>query len=139
MEKLGNSLKWMKKIVNKFTLENILFIAIQMINRLEVIHSLNYVHRDIKPANVLFGINSNLDVLHAIDFGLIKKVSKFKEAEIPSKIFNRDCVWLSGTPNYASINLHWGWEEWFKKDDIEGLLYMLIHMLKGNFIELLKP
>jgi serine/threonine protein kinase len=132
MEKLGNSLKWMRKILIRYTLENVLFIAIQMVNRLELIHSLNYVHRDIKPANVLFGIHSKLDILNIIDFGLIKKVSKFKNSELPSQIFDRNFICLSGTPNFASINLHWGWEEWFKKDDIEGLLYMLIHMLRGN-------
>lgn len=132
MEKLGNSLKFMRKLIHKFTLDNVLAIAMQMINRLEILHSLGYVHRDIKPANVLFGVNEKLDVLHVIDFGLTKKVSRIKEGPVPSQIFYRDFVSLSGTPNYASINLHWGWEECFRKDDIEGLVYMLIHMLKGG-------
>ena len=113
-------------------MENVLFIAVQMVTRLEIIHILGYVHRDIKPANVLFGLNSQLDVLNVIDFGLIKKISQFNDPEVPEYIFHRDNVCLSGTPNYASINLHWGWEEWFKKDDIEGLLYMLVYMLKGK-------
>ena len=131
MDKLGNSLKYMRTIVKRFTLENVLMIAIQMLNRLELLHSLNYVHRDIKPANVLFGLDEHLDTLHVIDFGLVKRVSAFKDTQIPPHIFYKEYVSLSGTPNYASINLHCGWEECFKKDDVEGLLYMLIHTLKG--------
>jgi hypothetical protein len=50
----------------------------------------------------------------------------------PSIIFKKKYVRLSGTPNFASINLHCGWENCFFKDDVEGLLYMLVHMLKGS-------
>lgn len=106
MDKLGNSLKFMRNLINQYTLENVLMIALQMLDRLEVLHSLNYVHRDIKPANVLFGTDEKLDVLHVIDFGLTKRVSRFKDAKIPPQIFHRDQVNLSGTPNYASVNLH---------------------------------
>lgn len=132
MEKLGNSLRFIRDIINRFTLENVLMIALQMVARLRILHSLNYVHRDIKPANVLFGRNEKFDVLHLIDFGLTKKVSKIKTHHIPPSIFEKENVALAGTPNYASINLHCGWEECFKKDDIEGLAYMLVHMMKGK-------
>ena len=107
-------MKFMKELVNKFMLENVLMVAFQMINRLEVLHSINYVHRDIKPANVMFGSGDNRNILYLIDFGLVKKVSRMKESNVPSQIFYRDYVSLSGTPNYASINLHCGWEECFK-------------------------
>ena len=129
---MGNSLKLMRELVNKFTLSNVLSTGIQILNRLQMLHSLGYVHRDIKPANILFGPKNNLESLYVIDFGLVKKISKMKESDIPKQIFYRDYVSLSGTPNYASVNLHAGWEECFRKDDIEGLLYMLIFMLKGK-------
>lgn len=111
MEKLGNSLKDMKSLIEHYTLENVLMIGIQMLNRLEVLHSQGYVHRDIKPANVMFGTGPKLNIIHIIDFGLIKRVSKFKEEKVPDSLFKQNCVSLSGTPNYASINLHCGWEE----------------------------
>ena len=72
MIKLGNSLKFMKGITNKFTLENVLMITLQLLYRLKILHSLGYVHRDIKPANLLFGLDLKIDVLHVIDFGLTK-------------------------------------------------------------------
>ena len=106
-------------------------ISMQIISRLKILHSLGYVHRDIKPANILFGTNELIDVLHVIDFGLTKKVSKFKDEDVPPFIFERQNVSLSGTPNYASVNLHCGWEEWFKSDDMEGFVYMMIYLLKG--------
>ena len=132
MIKLGDSLKFMSTIIHKFTLENTLMIALQLLSRLKILHSLEYVHRDIKPANLLFGINEYLDVLHVIDFGLTKKMSKFKDEEVPSFIFEMENVSLSGTPNFASVNLHWGWEEWFKSDDIESMIYLLIYLLRGS-------
>ncbi|CAI2380822.1 unnamed protein product [Moneuplotes crassus] len=132
MQKLGNSLKLMSKLINKFTLENILMLSLQLIGRLRVIHSFNYIHRDIKPANLMFGTGKDWNTLYVIDFGLSTKVSSFRDAEIPKHIFQPEYVYLSGTPNYASINQHCGWEECFKKDDIEGAMYMLIHLLKGK-------
>lgn len=111
MNKLGNSLKLMKGIINKFTLENVLMISIQILSRLKILHSLGYVHRDVKPANILFGTGEMIDVLHVIDFGLTKKISKFRDEDVPLFIFERQNVSLSGTPNYASVNLHCGWEE----------------------------
>lgn len=132
MEMLGNSLKLVKNIISKFTLENILMLSIQLINRLEVIHDYGYVHRDIKPANLMFGNGRMYNTLYVIDFGLAKRVSGYKHSEIPDCIFEPNNVSLSGTPNYASINLHWGWEECFRKDDIESAMYMLIHLLVGN-------
>lgn len=131
MIKLGNSLKDMSKIILRYTLENVLMIAVQLLSRLKILHSLGYVHRDIKPANLLFGTNESLNVLHIIDFGLAKKMSKFNWDEVPAFLFEMQNVSLSGTPNYASVNLHWGWEECFKSDDIEGMLYLLIYLLRG--------
>ena len=72
MLKLGNSLKFMKGIINKFTLENVIMITLQMLARLKILHSLGYIHRDIKPANLLFGLKENIDVLYVIDLGLTK-------------------------------------------------------------------
>lgn len=91
MDKLGNSLKFMKNLIHRYTLENVLMIALQMVDRLEVLHSLNYVHRDIKPANVLFGTEDKFNFLHVIDFGLTKRVSRFRDT-IPPQIFYRDYV-----------------------------------------------
>lgn len=48
-------------------------LAIQMIKRLEVLHSKNHIHRDIKPENFLMGMKEDSYILYMIDFGLSKK------------------------------------------------------------------
>ena len=47
-------------------------IAIQIIERLEYIHSKNFIHRDIKPHNFLVS-PKNEGLIYIIDFGLAKK------------------------------------------------------------------
>ena len=154
MEKLGSSLKYLRSLTQKFTIQNVLMCALQMVERLRTIHKFNFIHRDMKPANLLFGvkdsfegtltkqftkfeptlsyIDDNINTLYLIDYGLTKREDRFDEDEIPPEIFEKDMVSLSGTPNYASINLHSAWDLCFKKDDLEGMLYVIIHMCKGK-------
>ena len=56
----------------KFTLKDNCMIALQILERLEYIHSKNYIHRDIKPHNFLVGLKSK-GLIYMIDFGLSKK------------------------------------------------------------------
>ena len=56
----------------KFTLKDVCMLAIQMLERLEYIHSKNYIHRDIKPHNFLVSLK-NESQIYLIDFGLAKK------------------------------------------------------------------
>ena len=39
---------------------------------------------------------------------------------------------LTGTPIYASIYSHLGTTQWYMKDDVESLTYMLIHLGRGR-------
>lgn len=54
MEKLGKCLKKLHSLCpnDKMDLRNVLNIGLQMIERLETLHSVNLVHKDIKPANI---------------------------------------------------------------------------------------
>lgn len=46
----------------------------QLLNRLNSIHSYGYIHRDLKPANVVIGNdNTEAHFIYLIDFGLAKK------------------------------------------------------------------
>ena len=51
---------------------NICLIAIQVIERLEFIHSKDFIYRDVKPENLMIGIQDP-NVIYIVDYGLCKK------------------------------------------------------------------
>lgn len=76
MELAGPSLdKFFNLHKKMFKLETCLYLGLQMLDRIEYIHSKGYIHRDIKPNNFLFGkfnrdIISGDSIVYIIDFGL---------------------------------------------------------------------
>lgn len=78
MQLLGVNLKELKESFKecKFSIQTVIIIALQLMNRLNSIHSQGYIHRDLKPANVVIGNESNeAHFIYLIDFGLAKKES----------------------------------------------------------------
>jgi casein kinase 1 len=74
MEILGPSLNALFEFCKcKFEVKTILWMAIQMITRIEVMHAQDYIHRDIKPENFLVGHNKKNEQVYIIDFGLSKR------------------------------------------------------------------
>ena len=70
---LGSSIdEIFNKMNNNFSIKDICMIAIQLIERLEYIHSKFIIHRDIKPENILFDKETKR-YIYLIDFGLAKK------------------------------------------------------------------
>lgn len=90
------------------------------INRIEYIHSKNFIHRDVKPDNFLMGLGKKGNLVYIIDFGLAKK---YRDARSHQHIPYRENKNLTGTARYASINTHlgvgrWSWEKgvWLVRD-----------------------
>ena len=109
-----------------FTVKDICMLSIQMLERLEYIHSKNYIHRDIKPHNFLMGLKDP-NMVYIIDFGLSKKYRSKKGNHIKFSITNN----IIGTPRYCSINALRG-AELSRKDDLESLFYVILYLFRGN-------
>lgn len=127
MKILGDSLETLFKKANKtFPTKTILMIGLQILERIQHLHSQGFIHRDVKPDNFLIGKEQENDTIFMIDFGLAKKYRSKDGLHIPYK----DNKNLTGTARYASVNTHLGVEQG-RRDDIEGLVYMLIYFFKG--------
>lgn len=101
-----------------------------VLERLKQLHSIGFVHRDIKPANIVIGsAPGTSNNFYLIDFGLSRKHSMTRSA--PKEIFEMKNLRLTGTPIYASVNSHLGWANCFRKDDIESLMYVMVHLHTG--------
>jgi serine/threonine protein kinase len=131
MDLLGPSLDKFYKINNKLNLQTTIFFGEQMVNRLEYLHSKNYIHRDVKPNNFLLGkYNRNFDddKVYIIDFGLSKE---YIEKKTKKHYEYNDTSKFVGTPRYASINTHMGIRQ-SRRDDLESVAYILIYFLNGE-------
>ena len=125
---LGENLDDLFNLCQKqFSLYTVLYLAKQMISRLEVLHTEGYIHRDIKPDNFLFGLGDKSDLLYLIDFGLSKKYLDSNSKHLP---FKKNLT-MVGTPRYTSIHSHLGYEH-SRRDDFESLGYILIMLIKGS-------
>ena len=109
----------------KCSIEEVYSIGIQILERLEFIHSKGILHRDIKPENFLMGLN-NSKLIYIIDFGLCKR---YRSSKTGKHIPLRQTGKFNGTMEYASSYVLKG-NESSRRDDLISLGYMLIFLFK---------
>ncbi|KAI4373189.1 hypothetical protein MLD38_011344 [Melastoma candidum] len=74
MDLLGPSLKNLFNYYNrKFSLKTVLMLADQLINRVEYMHSRDFLHHDTKPVNFFMALGHKGNQVYIIDYGLAKK------------------------------------------------------------------
>ena len=129
MELLGQSLEDLFQAQNKsFSIKTACMLGIQMIDRIEYVHSRKIIHRDIKPDNFVIGRNDKSHIVYVLDFGLSKKYySVSHKCHIPFIKGKK----LTGTARYASINALSGFEQ-SRRDDLESIGYILMYFIRGS-------
>jgi len=102
---------------------------------IEFVHGEGIIHRDLKLENLCMGVDSSFFQLYLIDFGLSKKyIDPANNKHIPLKSGKS----LLGSIEYASLNNHTGKgtlklrTELSRRDDIESIAYLLMHLYLGS-------
>ena len=126
-ELLGKSLQELYELNdNEIPLKDICMISIQILERLQYIHSKYIIHRNINPNNFLIG-KKNSSLIYIIDFAYAKKYrSKYTGNHIKFNLNQK----MVGEISYISANSMRGGEQ-SRKDDLESFGYMIIYLLKG--------
>ena len=114
--------------LNRFSTATCYKIVIQLLERIEVLHSLNLVHNDLKLENFVIGID-NPQKIFLIDFGLTQKFIE-DNGQHTAKTYYRS---FSGNFLFASLNSCRGFNK-SRRDDVESIFYILIYLLNKEFL-----
>ena len=130
---LGNNLSQeLKKYKNKFPKKMFINIALQMISRIEFLHTYGFIHCDIKPDN--FALSSMKEkekgdfTVYLIDYGLAEPYINLK-TKVHRKL--KEGKGNKGTLDFCSINSHMGLSL-SRRDDLESLIYCLLYLYYGK-------
>ncbi|KAH8998682.1 kinase-like domain-containing protein [Lactarius akahatsu] len=127
MDLLGNSLDrlYRKSGKNMMDLRSACSFAIQLISRLEFMHSRGVLHRDVQLGNCVIGREPKHETIYMIDFGFAKRYLDGKQKHIANRA-ERSFV---GNYYFSSVNVHCRGKTCSRRDDLESAALLLIHIL----------
>ena len=115
--------------VKNLNYKDVCMAFIQLLDRLEYIHSKYVIHRDLKPENIMIDRESK-KIIYLIDFGMAKKYRSGKTRKhIKYSVPGR----LTGTARYCSINALRGTEQ-SRRDDLESAGYVMIYLAQRGYL-----
>ncbi|CAI2352146.1 unnamed protein product [Caenorhabditis sp. 36 PRJEB53466] len=112
---------------NRFSDSTIYKIALQTLDRLRVLHDAGWLNRDVKAQNFAVGLGDESNIVYMLDFGLTRR---FLEKDGRRHLL-RPWGPSVGTFPYAPLT-SLGFCDQSPSDDLEGWLYMIVHLLKGG-------
>ena len=120
---LGDDLIKLFNKLKKINIKDICLIFIQLIDRLEYIHSKYIIHRDLKPENIMFDLETK-KIIYLIDFGFAKKYRSSKTKKHIKYVISNILI---GSERYGSINTMNG-AELSRRDDLESAGYVMMYL-----------
>lgn len=127
MQRLKHSLYDISSMYpSAFTTNDVLKIGIQLLRRLEALHSYGFVHRDLHPGNVMLS-HSHGKTLYLIDFASAKKYLSF----LGLHVFKYRTILRPISYLFGSVNALEGYTA-SRRDDLEALIYTLIYLRTGT-------
>lgn len=124
MDLLGGSLEAIRKDFKTLTLRSVVYIMLQLIARMEDLHSTGYVHRDLKPGNLMVG-RKDPGNIYVIDLGLAKRYQSRDGVHV-----EHGPASFAGTAKYSSFRAL-SMERQSRRDDMEALGYCAIKLYRG--------
>ena len=103
--------------------KDIIIASIQVLDRIEFIHSKLILHLDIKPDNFLIE-KPDSSLIYVIDFGFAQK---YRSSRTGKHITYSKKGYFNGNLKYSSINTMKGVSP-SRRDDLESLGYMIIYL-----------
>jgi casein kinase I family protein HRR25 len=110
----------------KFSLKTVLFLADQILDRLEFIHAKSFILGDVRPENFCMGVGILEAQFKVASLGCAR-YQDFKGHHLPHPA-NLPFVAMS---RYASVSTHRLIQQ-SRRDDLESLCYMLIYFCLGE-------
>ena len=112
---------------DKLTIQDKCLIAIQLIERIQSLHSKTFIHRDIKPNNFLLGIQDP-NIIYLTEFRLC---SKYKSSKTGKHILPGFRGTFTGNLRFSSANAQRGMQQ-SRRDDLECIGYIILLSFVGQ-------